>query len=311
MVEQRARYALITGFVLTRRHRPLPRARIRREGSAYLPQSFERHADPSPLPGFHVLATVRDPAKYTPLHANITYVPLELTDDASISQLRDRVADITGGRLDVLYNNAGRNYIVAATDIEMHEVQEVFDANVFSIMKLCQIFTPMLIEAKGTIVQTGSVAAVMPYVFASVYAASKAALHAYSNTLRVELAPLGVRVITIITGGVKSNIARTHRELPPGSYYVPIADQYERRLTLSQQLGMDTKQYARSCVRHVIGGDRLFGAVSRRWVWEGKMSWIIWFAWSWLPHAVLDWYFALNFKLGRLRGTVGPDKKRV
>lgn len=193
----------------------------------------------------------------------------------------------------------------------MHEVQETFDANVFSIMKLCKVFAPMLIEAKGTIVQTGSLAGVMPYVFASVYAASKAALHAYSDTLRVELAPLGVRVITIVTGGVKSNIARTHRELPPGSFYVPIADQYEDRLTLSQQMGMDTQQYARSCVRHVIGGESWLGLVTKRWVWEGKMSWVVWLAWNYLPRGVLDWYFATKYKLGRLRGTAGPDKKSV
>ena len=193
----------------------------------------------------------------------------------------------------------------------MREVQELFDTNVFSVMKLCQIFAPMLIEAKGTIVQTGSLAGVMPYVFASAYAASKAALHAYSDTLRVELAPLGVRVITIVTGAVKSNIARTHRELPQGSYYVPIAEQYEKRLTLSQQLGMDTQQYARSCVGHVIGGESWFGAVTKRWVWEGKMSWVVWGLWTYLPRGVLDWYFRSKFQLDRLRGTVGPDKKSV
>ena len=269
------------------------------------------HARSRPRPGFHVLATVRDPSKYKSPSDNITYLPLELPHHASISHLRDRVADMTGGRLDILYNNAGRNYTVAATDIDMREVQETFDANVFSVMKLCQVFTPMLIEAKGTIVQTGSLAGVMPYVFASVYAATKAALHAYSDTLRVELAPLGVRVITIVTGGVKSNIARTHRELPPGSFYVPIADQYEKRLTLSQQLGMDTRQYAKSCVAHVIGGESWYGLVTKRWVWEGKMSWLVWFGWTYLPRGVLDWYFTNRFNLNNLKGTAGPDKKRA
>ncbi|KAK7189114.1 short chain dehydrogenase [Paraphaeosphaeria sporulosa] len=306
MAGQRKRYALITGCTPGGIGHYLA-LEFAAKGQAVLLIPVPH----SPSIGFHVLATVRNPAKYTPPNDQITYLPLELPGDDSISNLRDRVADITGGRLHVLYNNAGRNYTVAATDIDMREVQETFDANVFSVMRLCQIFTPMLIEAKGTIVQTGSLAGVMPYVFASVYAASKAALHAYSDTLRVELAPLGVRVITIVTGGVKSNIARTHRELPKGSYYVPIADQYEKRLTLSQQMGMDTQQYARSCVRHVIGGESWFGLVTKRWVWEGKMSWVVWFGWTYLPRGVLDWYFKSKFQLGRLRGTVGPDKKRV
>lgn len=196
-----------------------------------------------------------------------------------------------------------------ALDFEMAELQELFAANVFSVMQMCQAFTPLLIAAQGTIVQTGSLAGIMPYVWGSAYNASKAALHAYSNTLRVELAPLGVRVITIVTGGVKSNIARVHRELPQGSYMMPLKAEYERRLTHSQQLGMDTELYAKSCVRHVLGGDGWFS--TQRWVWEGKMSWIVWFAYTFLPTGVFDWYFTWNFKLGKLKGTGGAGKKSV
>ncbi|KAF2689757.1 NAD(P)-binding protein [Lentithecium fluviatile CBS 122367] len=253
--------------------------------------------------GFHVLATVRDPAKYTSPHPRITFVPLELTSDASIAALLTLVTESTGGKLDILYNNAGRNYTVPALDIDPKEVELTFDANLYSVMKMCKTFTPLLIEAKGTIVQTGSLAALMPYVFGSVYNATKAALHAYSDTLRVELAPLGVRVITVVTGGVKSNIARTHRVLPADSYYQPIADSYEQRLMHSQELSMDTRAYARSCVRQVLGGEGW--VVKKRWFWEGKMSWVVWFAWTFLPRGVLDFYFTRTFRLGRLRGTAG------
>lgn len=254
-----------------------------------------------------MLATVRNPAKYASPHPNITYVALELTSLDSIRQLRALVTEITHSKLHILYNNAGRNYVVPALDYEEDELHELFQANVFSVMRMCKEFTPLLIEAKGTIVQTGSVAALMPYVWGAPYNASKAALHTYSDTLRVELAPLGVRVITVVTGGVKSNIARTHRTLPPDSYSQPLAADYERRLTHSQQLGMDTEQYAKSCVRQVLGGDSLFR--KQRWIWEGKMSWIVWFAWTYLPTAVFDVYFTTVFKLAKLRGTAGPDKK--
>jgi 1-acylglycerone phosphate reductase len=261
------------------------------------------------IAGFHVLATVRNPSKYTPPNKNITYVPLELTSNESIRQLRNQVTEITNGKLDILYNNAGRNYVVPALDYDEDELHELFQANVFSVMRMCKEFTPLLIQAKGAIVQTGSVAGLMPYAWGAPYNASKAALHAFSDTLRVELAPLGVRVVNVVTGGVKSNIARTHRTLPADSYNQPLAADYERRLTHSQQLGMDTEQYARSCVRQVLGGDGLL--FKQRWIWEGKMSWIVWFGWSYLPTAVFDWYFTSKFKLGKLRGTVGPDKKNI
>lgn len=255
-----------------------------------------------------MLGTVRDPSKYTSPHALIQYLPLELTSNDSIRALRSQVTEITGGKLSILYNNAGRNYVVPALDFEEHELHELFQANVFAVMELCRQFTPLLIEARGTIVQTGSIAGIMPYVWGAPYSASKAALHAYSDVLRVELAPLGVRVITVVTGGVKSNIARTHRVLPPGSYMQPLAAEYEGRLTHSQQLGMDTRQYARSCVKQVIAGD---GWISKtRQIWEGKMSWVVWFAWTYLPVAIMDLYFTQKFGLYKLIGTAGPEKKR-
>ncbi len=60
--------------------------------------------------GFQVLGTVRDPSKYASPHPNITYLPLELTSNDSICELRRQVTEITNGKLDILYNNAGRNY---------------------------------------------------------------------------------------------------------------------------------------------------------------------------------------------------------
>ncbi|KAF2005182.1 NAD(P)-binding protein [Amniculicola lignicola CBS 123094] len=260
--------------------------------------------------GYTVLSTVRNPDKYNPPpHPSITYLPLELTATESIAALKDTVAGITNGHLDILYNNAGRNYTVPALDFEISELHELFQANVYSVMQMCQAFAPLLIASKGTIVQTGSLAAIMPYVWGAPYCASKAALHAYSNTLRVELAPLGVRVITIITGGVKSNIARVHRELPQGSYMIPLAKEYERRLVHSQDLGMDTEAYARSCVAQVTCGDAYGGLLGKtRWIWEGKMSWIVWFAWTWLPTSVLDYYFARKYKLWKLKDMYGGKK---
>lgn len=94
------------------------------------------------------------------------------------------VERLTGGKLDYLVNNAGRNYTVPALDVDMDEIRQTFEVNVFAVMALCQAFAPLLIEvwrdcnttcsvhrltstlqAKGTIVQIGSVAGVMPYIF--------------------------------------------------------------------------------------------------------------------------------------------------
>ena len=177
---------------------------------------------------------------------------------------------------------------------------------------MCQAFAPLLIEAKGTIVQIGSLAAIMPYVFGSVYNASKAALHQYSNTLRVELKPFDVKVITVVTGGVKSNIANTPRELPEDSIYVPLAQEYQRRLKHSQEVGVANEKYAKYVVPRVINS-------RRRQLWAGYGAWLVWFASTFLPVGFLvssctiaifekrwltveqDYIFARMFHLWKLR----------
>lgn len=135
----------------------------------------------------------------------------------------------------------------------------------------------------------------MPYVFGSAYNASKAALHSYSNTLRVELAPFDVRVVTIVTGGVKSNIARTHRDLPQDSIYLPIKEEYEERLVHSQANGMDTQEYARTVVHQVLYKPK------KDTVWAGGKSWLVWFVSTFFPRAVMDWAMTRMFKLWKLR----------
>ena len=130
---------------------------------------------------------------------------------------------------------------------------------------MCKAFSPLLIRARGTIVQIGSVAGVIPYVFGSVYNASKAALHAYSDSLRIEVAPFGVSVITVVTGGVKSNIARTKRVLPEDSLYAHLEESFKRRQGYSQEVGMDNAAYAREVVTQVLAGDG--------WIWKRRTIW--------------------------------------
>ncbi|KAF2093181.1 NAD(P)-binding protein [Rhizodiscina lignyota] len=261
--------------------------------------------------GFRVFATARTTAKISELaDLGIETLSLELTDPGSIIALRDEVSKRNEGKLDILVNNAGRNYTMPALDVDMAEVRDTFEANVFSVMRMCKEFSPLLIEAKGTIVQIGSLAGVMPYAFSSVYNASKAALHAYSDTLRVELSQFGVRVVVIATGGVKSNLARVDRTLPEGSYYSPIAEEYKGRLTHAQTVGIDNETYARRTVDRILAKGAFswllnllsFGGRSR-YVWEGSSASLIWFASSFLPKAVLETQFIKMFHFEKLRGT--------
>ena len=143
----------------------------------------------------------------------------------------------------------------------------------------------------------------MPYVWGSVYNASKAALHSYSAALRIEVAPLGVHVITVVTGGVKSRIARVQRTLREDSSYKGLEEDYQRRQVHSQEVGMETEVYAKEVVGKVLGAEG--------WLWRTRTIWaggsagmVRWLSWV-LPDFVGDWVIARMFGFNKLQGVPG------
>ncbi|KAL3441915.1 hypothetical protein BJX65DRAFT_241986 [Aspergillus insuetus] len=272
-----------------------------------LAREFHKH-------GLRVFATARDAESIDDLAAlGVETLSLTVDDEKSVQLCLAEVEERLGGKgLDYLVNNAGRNYTVPALEVDLAEVRAIFETNFVAIVNICKAFIPLLIKAKGTIVQIGSVAGIIPYVFGSIYNASKAALHSYSDTLRVELAPFGVNVTTVVTGGVESRIARTKRTLQPDSVYAPIDDQYTRRVTHSQDGAMPHAAYATSVVAQVLYGPAPWRwlwpwAQGRKsWIWEGNKSWVVWFfmagwAWTGFFQGIMARMFGLN-RLKRLLG---------
>ncbi|KAL1988519.1 hypothetical protein VTN96DRAFT_8914 [Rasamsonia emersonii] len=268
--------------------------------------------------GLRVFATARSSKHIEDLEAlGIETLSLVVDDEESIKECYAEVERRIGDKgLDYLVNNAGRNHTVPAMDVDIAEARQTFETNFFGVILMCQTFLPLLIKAQGTIVQIGSVAGIIPYVFGSVYNASKAALHSFSDTLRVELAPFGVKVTTVITGGVQSRIARVKRVLPPTSLYRPIEAEYNRRVSHSQEGAMPHDAYARSVVTQVLYGSAPWRWLwpwaqgSKKWIWEGNRSWIIRFVTGgWLWFGLFDRVFTNMFNLWKLRGTWGGWKR--
>lgn len=139
--------------------------------------------------GVTVFATAR---KVESLHGlttkypNIEALSVELADSTSIEKLGEAITKRTGGRLDYLVNNAGAQYQTMCLDADIAKVEEMYQVNLFAVMRMCQLFVPLLRMApRGRIVQIGSVTRGVPLVNQAPYNASKAALSQYSNTLRL------------------------------------------------------------------------------------------------------------------------------
>ena len=92
---------------------------------------------------------------------NVTVLALDVTSSASIQAAADAVRGKTGGKLDVLINNAGGGSNMPALDISIAEAKKVFDLNFFGVLEVIQAFAPMLVNAKGCIVNNSSIGGVM------------------------------------------------------------------------------------------------------------------------------------------------------
>ncbi|KAK7402895.1 hypothetical protein QQX98_011345 [Neonectria punicea] len=163
--------------------------------------------------GFRVVATARSTKSPSLLEEKgIETFTLDVTRLESISALKTEVTKRTGGKLDILFNNASLMYEAPAIEADRDEVQNMFNANVFGVLDMVQTFTPLFLawvsgsNAPPTIINTASVIARLPYLFAAQYNASKAAVSAYSDTLKIELAPLGIKVVTLFMGIVATKI---------------------------------------------------------------------------------------------------------
>lgn len=135
---------------------------------------------------------------------------------------------------------------------------------------MVQAFVGLLVPTKGLVINMSSVSALVPYVFGSVYASSKAALASYSRTLRQELRPFGIRVQVVMAGAVHSNMGKSAKgKLPENSLYQRVRHLYLARLGFSQKAAskpVPTIQFARKLV-----GDALAPEVSPFWrPWFGR-----------------------------------------
>jgi 1-acylglycerone phosphate reductase len=115
--------------------------------------------------GVHVFATARNLSKMEHLAKlpGITLLELDVTSNASIQAALTLVTAQSNGKLDYLINNAGRNYFSPVTDMDenLADARAMFETNFFSAVAMCRAFAPLVINAKGTIVNNCSLCAHM------------------------------------------------------------------------------------------------------------------------------------------------------
>ncbi|KAL1855890.1 NADPH-dependent 1-acyl dihydroxyacetone phosphate reductase [Diaporthe australafricana] len=246
--------------------------------------------------GLRVFAAGRDSAKMAHLHdLGITVLMLDVTDSASVATAAETVRTATDGRgLDVLVNNAGVDHVMPFADCAMADIRRVFDTNVIGVFAVTQAFLPLLIETRGTVANIGSVNEVFVPPFQAAYNASKAAVAAFSDTIRTELLPFGVKVVHIKTGAVKSNLFRAEHpgdKMPPESLYLPCKDQVENRLFLEGTKFASPEDFAKEVADDLLGKP---GPVLWRGPNAGIARLLTYFGWPGIMNSVYLKNFGLN-----------------
>ncbi|KAH8803061.1 putative short-chain dehydrogenase/reductase [Xylogone sp. PMI_703] len=174
--------------------------------------------------GCQVFATARSLEKIQHLkEIGITIIQLDVLEESSLKHASELVQEVTDGKLDILVNNAGIGFSMPLLDIKVEEARKILDTNIIGVILATQAFAPLLIAAQGTIVNIGSIVGYTPLPFSAVYNASKAGVNQLTNTMRLEMEPLGVRVVLAITGVVKTNFLSNSdtSEIPSTSVYNP------------------------------------------------------------------------------------------
>jgi NAD(P)-dependent dehydrogenase (short-subunit alcohol dehydrogenase family) len=166
--------------------------------------------------GHRVFATGRRADVLEELQEEASGLPLEtflvdLNDAASIDAAPAEVAKRTDGTgLDVLVNNAGFGLAAPMELITDEDLRAQFETNVFGLVRLTQLFAAEMRERRsGKIVNVGSVVGKVALPMQGIYCATKHALEALTDALRMELASFGVHVALVEPGNIVTNFDKT------------------------------------------------------------------------------------------------------
>ncbi len=199
--------------------------------------------------GYHVIATARHPENIALDHPRLHKRALELGGGDHIAEFTALIRE-EFNHLDLLINNAGYGLMGPLLDTPAEQLWQQFQTNSIAPLQLVRHSAAML-GPGSTVVNIGSVSAHLTTPFAGSYCASKAALHALNDALRMELRPFGVRVMLVRAGAIQSNFGQRasgewlnlHSEQ---SRYHPIREAIAQRAGLSQQQASAAPAVARA-----------------------------------------------------------------
>ncbi|WP_312632821.1 SDR family oxidoreductase [Pseudescherichia sp.] len=170
--------------------------------------------------GFHILAACRKPDDVSRMNGmGFTGILLDLDSPESVDRAADEIIARTDNRLYGIFNNAGYGVYGPLATISRQQMEQQFSTNFFGAHQLTVRLLPAMIpHGEGRIVMTSSVMGLISTAGRGAYAASKYALEAWSDALRMELRHSGIQVSLIEPGPIRTrftkNVNQTQQDHP-------------------------------------------------------------------------------------------------
>lgn len=166
--------------------------------------------------GYRVIALARRKERLVELSENapnITPKPVDLSDAEALERFCQEMSGLSEP-VSVLINDAGYSIRGAMEDVSLPAVRRLFEVNLFALIRITQACLPgMRRLRKGTIVNLSSIVGRFPFPTSGVYSATKHAVEAISDALRIEVRPFGIHVITIRPGPIASEFNEVANQL--------------------------------------------------------------------------------------------------
>eukprot|EP01132_Coremiostelium_polycephalum_P005795 gene5795-7208_t len=216
------------------------------------------------------------------------------------------------GRIDVLVNNAGVGYITPLIEAKPDLSARIMDTNFFgAVNTTIEVSKHMVKQMSGLIVNVGSIVGLVSTPFTGLYCASKAALHAWSDTLRMELDPFNIHVMSVFPGSINTDIddnglSTVNETVENTKYYAPIKDFIIKRSKFSK-IGCTVNEFV-TFLSNKIANDHIvekctYGPYS-------TLFYILYYLPCWIQDIILSNKFGLG-KLKKYLSQQEPPKSKV
>lgn len=177
-------------------------------------------------------------------HSGIHYISCDITSTADIEKALQEVL-VKENTIDVLINNAGMGISGALECSEETDIERIVDVNLLGLVRVTRLTIPYLRQSKGRIINVGSVAGELAIPFQSMYSATKAAVHRFSEGLYNELRPLGVFVTCVMPGDTKTAFTTNRRKNEKDAIYAARVEKSVQKMEKDEQHGASPMKVAK------------------------------------------------------------------